>query len=260
MGAFPIGHALRASRRGYVLPVNYHVTPSAQAANFERHLEFHRRHFENASSVRLDRVLAGVAAGPAILLAFDDGYRDNYEIAAPLLEKHGFTGWFFVSSGRHRDGAARTVDGEKADDFMSFAEMRDLIARGHVVGCHSHSHRRLGPALDAATLAVEIVESRKLLQDALSDPVDDFCWVGGEEWSYSAPAARVIERAGYRRAFGTNCGIVTARTDPFAIERTNIEAHWPLSQVRFGLSGLMQLAYGPKRRRVAAKLARDLRS
>lgn len=253
---FGIGHVLRRARAPYVRIVNYHATPAHLADNFRRQLAFYRDYFDNADPARLDGVLGGSARGAAILLSFDDGERSNYDVAAPLLEEFGFTGWFFVSSGRVRGGmpGGLTADGEADDRYMSHAEMRDLIARGHVVGCHTHSHVRLRDTLGSERFDDEIRQSRARLQAALGDPIVDFCWVGGEEWSYSAPAARMIGDAGFTRAFMTNCQIVRSGTAPLRLQRTNIEAGWPMAQVRFYLSGVMDLSYAPKRRRIARKL------
>lgn len=256
LGVFGLGQAVRRARTPYVRIVNYHATPTRLADAFRRQLAFYREHFDNADPARLDGVLGGVASGAAILLSFDDGERSNYDVAAPLLEEFGFTGWFFVSSGRVRGGmpGGLTADGEADDRYMSHDEMRDLIARGHVVGCHTHSHVRLRDSLGAERFEEEIRHARARLQAALGDPIDNFCWVGGEEWSYSAPAARMIGDAGFIRAFMTNCQIVRPGTPPLRLQRTNIEAGWPLSQVRFYLSGVMDISYGPKRRRIARKL------
>lgn len=258
-GIFRTGQFARRGLRSYIRAVNYHATPSNHAANFERQLRFYADHFDPAGMARLKSVLGGGRhRRPAIAITFDDGYRSNYDVAAPLLEKHGFTGWFFVSSGRLRDldVDSRTIDGEDADAFMSSAELRDLIRRGHVVGCHTHSHVRLKHDWGDERLYDEIVASRKRLQTLLDNPIETFCWVGGEEWAYSAAAQAQVEKAGFPFAFTTNCQVTTAKTDPLQIDRTNVEADWPLHKIRFYLSGVMDLAYIGKSRRVADELGR----
>lgn len=41
----------------------------------------------------------GPFAKPLVAVTFDDGYKDNYTLAAPLLEEYGLRGTFFVTSG-----------------------------------------------------------------------------------------------------------------------------------------------------------------
>ena len=38
-------------------------------------------------------------ANPLVAITFDDGYKDNYTLAAPILEEYGLRGTFFVTSG-----------------------------------------------------------------------------------------------------------------------------------------------------------------
>lgn len=51
----------------------------------------------------LDEAAALLAEGRlpprAVSITFDDGYRDNHDIALPLLQRHGLTATFYVSSG-----------------------------------------------------------------------------------------------------------------------------------------------------------------
>jgi len=51
----------------------------------------------------LDEAAALLAEGRlpsrAVSITFDDGYRDNHDIALPLLKRHGLTATFYVSSG-----------------------------------------------------------------------------------------------------------------------------------------------------------------
>ncbi len=79
-----------------------------------------------------------------------------------------------------------------------------------------------------------------------------FCWVGGEEDTYCEIAASYVEEAGYRFVFMTNSAPTTPRTHPLQIQRSNIEAKYPLSLMKFQLAGLMDVLYLPKRLRVKA--------
>jgi len=80
--------------------------------------------------------------------------------------------------------------------------------------------------------------------------VDAFCWVGGEEWSYSSSAAAVIRHAGYRLSFMTNNLPVRQGSNPLQIQRTNIEAWNPTEIVAFQLNGILDFVYTRKRQRV----------
>lgn len=257
-------------RRGYVRVVNYHGTPPASADAFARQIAFYADHFSPVTPGDLERYVRDrrwVAPRPGLIISFDDGLRTNFDVAAPLLERFGFTGWFFVPVGFVDEPVERQAQyardhmiqaGETPADgrvAMSWPELRTL-ARRHVVGCHTRTHLRLAATVSPARLEDEIVTSRRDLEARLEHPVDSFCWVGGEEHSYSAEAARVVRRAGYRYAFMTNNAPLAASTDPMQIQRTNIEADWPVDVVRFQLSGVMDALYAPKRSRVNKLTAR----
>lgn len=47
----------------------------------------------------LERVRRGVLPERAFSITFDDGYRDNLEVAVPILQRHGLDATFFVASG-----------------------------------------------------------------------------------------------------------------------------------------------------------------
>ncbi len=46
-----------------------------------------------------ERLAVGTLPERAALITFDDGYRDNYDIALPLLRRHGMYAAFFVATG-----------------------------------------------------------------------------------------------------------------------------------------------------------------
>lgn len=226
--------------------INYHDITNVMIADFECQLDFYRQHFDNVDEAKLEElVLSGTWSGqrPGLAITFDDGYASHAAIAAPLLERYGFTGWFFVPAG--------LVGQVPADGIprMGWGELRNLVER-HIVGCHSITHVRLAATLSEREIETEIIESKAVLERGLGRPVRSFCWVGGEEWSYSRSAAEAIRRAGYRLSFMTNSAPIRHGSNPLQLQRTNIEANYPIDLVMFQLCGILDMVYWPKRTRV----------
>jgi peptidoglycan/xylan/chitin deacetylase (PgdA/CDA1 family) len=262
---------LRAQARWngpYLRCVNYHSVPPAWADDFARQLVWLREHFVPVGLSDLLELHAGrwPHARPGILVSFDDGCRTHAEVAAPLLEEHGFVGWFFVTAGfpdvpvaeqaafaREHAISACSPDGDPRV-ALTWDQVRHLD-RHHVVGCHTLEHVRLSSDVGEEELRRQIVGGKQRLEEQLGHPVDTFAWVGGEEWSYSAPAARLIAEAGFRVALGTNNQPYRSGRDLLRIERTNVEAFYELELLRFQLCGVLDLAYAPKRRRLRRALA-----
>lgn len=236
----------------FIRGVNYHATPERDAANFRRQLAWYRRHYSNVTYEDLEAFLSrGIwtKPKPGLLLSFDDGYRDNATVAAPLLEEFGFTGWFFVPSRFALEGHDGAGGNQPPNPCMTRDQLRSLATR-HVVGCHTQSHFRLRASAGAERLRREVIDAKAELEGVLGRAVTTFCWVGGEEDTYSAEAARFVEEAGYRFGFMTNPVPMTTRTHPLELQRANVEADYPLALVNFQLMGLMDILYIPKRRRV----------
>jgi peptidoglycan/xylan/chitin deacetylase (PgdA/CDA1 family) len=75
---------------------NLSVTPDA----FARHIAFLVRHYEVVSLSTLARHLDSGYDGdrPLVALTFDDGYRDNYRFAYPILRRNGVPATFFLTT------------------------------------------------------------------------------------------------------------------------------------------------------------------
>ena len=223
--------------------INYHRTPSDELETFEKQLIWYRKQFENIDRSKFEAFMNGSLKleKPGIILSFDDGLLNNYEYAAPLLEQYGFTGWFFVSSG--------LADGT---EYMTYAHMRDLIQRNHVIGCHTYTHHRMSEDDTEEILNYEITEARRKLEKEMGKPVDVFCWCGGEESTYTKAASDRVRRD-YNWGFMTNNELIYPGTDHFQLNRTNVEARWPLNTAKLQVSGFMDWLYRKKRRRVKQK-------
>ena len=91
------------------------------------------------------------APAPAVALTFDDG-GDSALAAADELERHGWRGHFFV-----------TTDRLERPGFLTAAGVAELVARGHDVGSHSHTHPTYMGRLSRTQLELEWQRSRDIL-------------------------------------------------------------------------------------------------
>ncbi len=88
-----------ASDVGYVSRFD-HTMYSTYASEFEAHL---KKLLKIASPISEDQLIASINSNGniqlpkrAFMITFDDGYKDNYEIAMPILKKLGIPGVFFL--------------------------------------------------------------------------------------------------------------------------------------------------------------------
>jgi peptidoglycan/xylan/chitin deacetylase (PgdA/CDA1 family) len=72
---------------------------TATAASLDRQLRFLRRHFEIIDPEQLLRPELLAGRGRRVLVSFDDGYRDLYEAAYPVLQANGVRATMFLCSG-----------------------------------------------------------------------------------------------------------------------------------------------------------------
>lgn len=133
-------------------------------------------------------ILAGQQPLPPkpIALTFDDGYRDFYTSAWPVLRQYNFKATSYVVSG--------FVDGEP---YMTWAMLKELDASGQVeIGVHSQSHGDLS-AQSQARRWQEIAGSKATIEQGIGHRVTAFCYPAGK---YDAGVIELVRKAGYLTA------------------------------------------------------------
>lgn len=123
-------------------------------------------------------------------LSFDDGHISNYTQALPLLEKYSCKAVFFVIGGRI---------GEHKD-FMTWAQLRELVALGHCVEAHSWSHKFLTECSDGE-LWEELTRSRETLENCLGTRVEA---ISAPHGRWDRRVLTLCAKAGYRRLYTSN--------------------------------------------------------
>lgn len=71
---------------------------SASAEAFDRHLAWLKLHSEVISPADIDMARKDVR-NRHVLITFDDGYQDNYDLAFSTLQRHGLPATFFIATG-----------------------------------------------------------------------------------------------------------------------------------------------------------------
>jgi peptidoglycan/xylan/chitin deacetylase (PgdA/CDA1 family) len=201
------------------------------------------------SVVSLDDVLdyyhGGAPLPPrAVLITFDDGYLDNLENAAPILEGHGYPAVLFVPIGYL--GGTRPLPHDEhlarrgvVNRTLDWAQLAELEAAGVRVESHGIGHRPLAD-LEVDEAAREITLSKLRLEDRLGRPVRAFAYVKGSEAHYRPVHLSLLRQTGYEVAFTSISGANGGRTDPLQLHRYNVEPY-PARTFELVLSGACDL-------------------
>jgi peptidoglycan/xylan/chitin deacetylase (PgdA/CDA1 family) len=137
----------------------------------------------------------------AIALTFDDGYRNFYEHAFPILTELGIPATIFIITSRSgEDEATRVVTPIR---HLIWPEILELERAGIDVESHSVTHPHLrGLARDVVYR--ETHDSKLALEARLGREVSVFAYPNGSE---DKVAREVVEAAGYRTAFSVSSGL-----------------------------------------------------
>lgn len=152
-------------------------------------------------AAQLDGV-AGIEPIRPFQITVDDGGISYLTHVADRLEAHGWRGHCFVPT----DMIGRP-------GFLGAAELRELDARGHIIGSHSASHPARLSACSRDRIVDEWSRSRCVLEDLLGHAVVVASVPGGY---YSRQVARAARDAGLRRLFTSEPAI--GRRDEGGIE------------------------------------------
>ena len=180
----------------------------------------------------------------AVLLTFDDGYRDNLQNAVPILRRHGFPAVLFVPIGFLDD--AHPLPHEESlrllgirNDTVDWEELHELEAGGVRIESHGIGHRPLSE-LDPAEATREIALSKLRLEERLGREVEAFAFVKGSLADYRPEHASLVQQAGYKVAFTSVSGANASSSDRFRLRRYNVEPY-PARTFELVLAGACDL-------------------
>ena len=178
----------------------------------------------------LDHYLEGAPLPErAVLITFDDGYRDNLENALPILQQHRYPAVLFVPIGFL--DSDRPLPHEEAlrvlgvvNRTVDWDELAELEAGGIRIESHGIGHRPVSE-LEPGEALREIALSKLRLEERLGRGVDAFAFVKGSHADYRPEHASLVQQAGYKLAFTSVSGANGPASDRYRLRRYNVEPY-----------------------------------
>ncbi len=152
-------------------------------------------------------ILDNIKQPPAkpIILSFDDGYRDFYTYAFPILKKYNAKAVAYIISGFLDD-----------KNYMTKPQIQDIYKSGLVeIGVHTVDHIALQGAA-GATAKKEIEKSKLDLEEQIGIPITTFAYPYG---SFDLNALNIVRSAGYRTALSTLPGSEVSDQERYFVNR-----------------------------------------
>jgi len=145
----------------------YRLDLSVTPANFETQLAWLRS--EGYEGISLTQLVYHLALGwplpeKPVILTFDDGYRDNYINAFPLLVQYGYVGTFFLHT--------KPID-EDDPAYLTWGMVGRMHRAGMDMQAHGYRPRDLS-GKSVNFLVYEIVGAKEAIEARTGEPVRFF--------------------------------------------------------------------------------------
>jgi peptidoglycan/xylan/chitin deacetylase (PgdA/CDA1 family) len=152
--------------------------------------------------------------GRPIGITFDDGYKDFYTQAFPVLRKYGFGATVFLPTAY--------MGGQfLGKDCLSWTEVGELGRNGIEFGSHTVTHPILH-TLGDRDLRAELHASKQEIEDRTGTEVSLFSYPYAfpqEDRAFIRRLSRILEECGYRWGVTTRIGRADKEQDPYSLKR-----------------------------------------
>jgi peptidoglycan/xylan/chitin deacetylase (PgdA/CDA1 family) len=150
-----------------------------------------------------------------VVITLDDGYRDLYTTAFPILKEHRFKAVAYIVTG--------FVDGPGT---VTRQQVIEMDANRIEIGSHSVSHPDL-TKLAPEELRRQLQDSKVSLESMLRHPILDFCYPAGV---VNPTVLQATQVAGYETATTTAAGTQHSASDRFLWGRVRVGGGESLEQ------------------------------
>ena len=135
-----------------------------------------------------------------LIITFDDGYRDNYMYAFPILQKYNFKATIFLTAGYLNTeknlffGDSINYEPDMIDNILTYDEILEMSSYGIEFGSHTVNHPKLAE-IKIEKARYEIEESKKIIEKYLNKEITSFCYPYG---NLNNSIIEIVKNADYK--------------------------------------------------------------
>jgi len=170
-----------------------------------------------------------------VVITFDDGFRDFYIDAFPILQKYGFTATVFLPT-KYITDHSKKMDGKV---HLSWDEVAELSRQGITFGSHTVSHPQLRD-LDKDAIKYEIEYSKQVMESKMGASIDSFSYPFAfpeEDKELTNYLTTTLADCGYKFGVSTRIGRTSAKDPIFFLKRLPVNSRDDLAFFKAKLEG-----------------------
>lgn len=156
----------------------------------------------------------------SIVITFDDGWKDNYQYAFPILKEFKYPATVFVITEMTKTNHWL---------YLSEAEIKEMSKEGMEIASHTIHHDNL-TEIPKDKIKATLEESKSYLEGLIGKPVNTIAYPFGK---YNKSVIQATKSAGYTMAFTINSGWANKENSPiYEIKRVYVNGHFDINQFK----------------------------
>ncbi|MBI3813684.1 MAG: polysaccharide deacetylase family protein, partial [Nitrospinae bacterium] len=210
---------------------------SASIENFSKQISFLIKHFSIIPLARLIESIENKEPLPLnpVVITFDDGYKDVFINAYPVLKKYNLPATVFITTdyieekdlpynpplpyGERVGACPRSI--YRGVRGMSWDDIQEMANNNILIGSHTISHPALSNLSDDE-IERELRESKEIIEKHTGKEARLFSYPYGGRGFFDERVKEILKECGYRCGCSTIYGINDFKSDLFELKRIPI--------------------------------------